>query len=126
MMKNYLLCQHWVALTIPLHITNSAINVWQLILVICMCVCTHICAGIRGCPVGGGDRDNKSVGRMQQPLLSPLSSSCGETTPTVAVSLAREDLALPLLGAEAGWKLTDGNDVDAWCCGILLCCVVYL
>lgn len=90
------------------------------------CVHTYICAGVRGCPVGGRDGDNKSVGRMQQPLLSPLPSSRWETTPTAAASLAGEDLALPLLGAEAGVKLTDGKDADLWCCGILLCCVVYL
>lgn len=97
MMKNYLLCQHSVALTIPLHITNSAINVWQLILVICASVCVRVCVGIHGCPVGGRDGDNKSVGRMWLPLLSPLPTSCGETTPTAAVSLAGEDL---VLGAE--------------------------
>lgn len=48
MMKNYLLCQHWVALTIPLHITNSASNVWQLVLV-CARVCIHMCAAVCGC-----------------------------------------------------------------------------
>lgn len=100
MMKNYLLCQHSVALTIPLHITNSAINVWQLILVICASVCVRVCVGIHGYPVGRREEDNKSVGRMWLPLLSRLPTSCGETTPTAAVSLAGEDLVLPLLGAE--------------------------
>lgn len=125
-MKNYLLCQSWVTLTIPLHITNSAINVWQLILVIYVRVCAHICAGVRGCPVGGRDGDNKCLGRMQQPLLSPLPSSWWDTTLTAAVSLAGQDLALSLLGAEVGLKSTDEKDADAWCCGILLCCVVYM
>lgn len=76
--------------------------------------------------MGRRDGDNKTIGRMQQPLLSLLPSSCGETTPTAAVSLAGEDLALPLLGAEAGGKSTDGKDADAWCCGILFCSVVYV
>lgn len=76
--------------------------------------------------MGAGDGDNKSVGRMQQPLLPPLPASCGETTPTVAASLAGEDLALPVLGAQVGGKSTDGQDADAWYCSILLYCVVYL
>lgn len=79
-----------------------------------MCVCAHIRAGVHGCPEGSRDGDKKSVGRMQQALLSPLPSSCGQTTPTATASLAGKDLALPLLGAEAEGKLTDGKDGDAW------------
>jgi len=75
--------------------------------------------------MGGRDRDNKSIGRMQQPLLSPLPSSSGEITSMVAASLWA-DLALPLLGADAGGKLTDGKDADAWCCLLLLHCAVCL
>lgn len=77
------------------------------------CVRMHICGGVQGCPVGDRDRENKSLGRMQQPLLSSLPSSCEDTTPTAAATVVGEDLALPLLGAEAGGKSTGGKHAVA-------------
>lgn len=74
MMKNSLLWQRWVALTIPLDITNSVINTWQLL---CVCRDVWVCVAAQG----GGHGDNRSVVRMQQPLLSPLPPPMGGTVP---------------------------------------------
>lgn len=95
------------AVTIPSHLTNSAVNVGQRILVACACVCIYV----RVYADVSRDGDSPSVGRMVQPVLSPLPPSHGETTPPAAAGLAGEDL-----GAEAGVRLTDGQDADAWCC----------
>lgn len=81
MMKNCLLCQRWVALTIPLHITNSVINTWQLLRDSWAPVCQWKCERT-WVQRGGSNGDNKSMSECSSHCchlsLPPMRAPCQE------------------------------------------------